>query len=161
MKILMLHDRYSDTGGAEVVINNQITKLKERGHVILLFSFGGKNINEKNLIVMKEPKSDFLKYVCQYLINLKGYVRLKKTIKSFKPDIIHLHNIDKHALTFLLPVKNYKTFRTIYDFGVVCPSFWGVHKDERKVCEQGIGIKCIKHGCITPLLYPFIITYLK
>ncbi|MGD0169590.1 MAG: glycosyltransferase family 4 protein [Smithella sp.] len=155
MKILMLHGHYSDIGGAEVVINNQITKLKERGHEILLFSFGEKNINEKNLIVVKEPKSDFLKYVYQYLINLKGYARLKKTIKSFKPDIIHLHNIDKHALTFLLPVKNYKTFRTIYDFGIVCPSFWGVHKDERKACDQGIGFKCIKHGCITPLLYPF------
>jgi glycosyltransferase involved in cell wall biosynthesis len=155
MKILMLHGHYSDIGGAEVVINNQIAGLRERGHEVLLFCFGNKDIDEKNLIVIKEPESDFLKYVYQFLVNPKGYARLKQTIKSFKPDVIHLHNIDKHILTFLLPVKNYKTFRTIYDFGIVCPSLWGVCKDDLQVCEQGIGIKCVKHGCINPFLYPF------
>jgi len=151
----MLHGHYSDIGGAEVVINNQIAGLRERGHEVSLFCFGNKDIDEKNLIVIKEPESDFLKYVYQFLVNPKGYARLKQTIKSFKPDVIHLHNIDKHILTFLLPVKNYKTFRTIYDFGIVCPYLWGVRKDDLQVCEQGIGIKCVKHGCINPFLYPF------
>lgn len=151
----MLHGNYSIIGGAEIGIHHQITKLRERGHEILLFCFGDKNIDEKNLIVIEEPKSNFLRYVYQFLINPKGYAKLKKTIKSFNPDVIHLHNIDKHILTFLLPVKNYKTIRTVHDFGIVCPSFWGVHKDDRKVCEQGIGIKCLKHKCIHPLAYPF------
>jgi glycosyltransferase involved in cell wall biosynthesis len=155
MKILMLHGHYSDIGGAEVFLNNQIIGLRERGHEVLLFCFGNKDIDEKNLIVIKEPKSNLIRYIYQFLINPKGYAKLRKTIKSFKPDVIHLHNIDKHILTFLLPVKNYKTFRTIYDFGIVCPSFWGIHKDDLKVCEQGISIKCIKHGCISPFLYPF------
>ncbi|KUG21776.1 glycosyl transferase, group 1 [hydrocarbon metagenome] len=155
MKILMLHGYYSGIGGAEVIINNQINGLRERGHEVLLFCFGNKNIDEKNLVVIKEPKSSFLRYFYQVLINPRGYLQLKKTIKSFKPDIIHLHNIDKHILTFLMPVKNFKTLRSIYDFGIVCPSFWGVHKDDQKVCEQGIGFKCLKHGCINPLLFPF------
>jgi glycosyltransferase involved in cell wall biosynthesis len=155
MKILMLHGHYSNIGGAEVIINNQITGLRERGHEILFFCFGNESIDEKNLIVVKEPESNFLRYVYQVLINPKGYAKLKKTIKFFKPDIIHLHNIDKHILTFLLPVKNYKTLRSIHDFGIVCPSFWGIHKNDQKVCEQGIGIKCVKHKCINPFLYPF------
>lgn len=155
MKILMLHGNYSDTGGAEVFVNNQITGLRERGHEVILFCFGNKNIDEKNFIVIKEPESNFLRYVCQFLVNPKGYAQLKKTIKSFNPDIIHLHNIDKHILTFLMPVKNFKTLRSIYDFGIVCPSFWGIRKDDQKVCEQGIGFKCLKHGCINPLLFPF------
>jgi glycosyltransferase involved in cell wall biosynthesis len=155
MKILMLHGNYSDTGGSEVVINNQITGLRERGHEVLLFCFGNKKIEEKNLIVIKEPKSNLIRYIYQFLINPKGYVKLRNTIKSFKPDIIHLHNIDKHILTFLLPVKKNKTIRSIHDFGIVCPYFWGIYKDDQKVCEQGIGLKCIKHKCLHPLRYPF------
>lgn len=154
MKILMLHGHYSDTGGAEVVINNQINGLRARGHEVLFFCFGEKNINQRNLVVVREPRSRFLRYVYQFLINPTGYIRIKKTIKSFRPDIIHLHNIDKHALTFLLPLKHYKTIRSIHDFGIVCPAFWGIHKDDRKVCEQGIGFKCIRHGCLNPCLYP-------
>lgn len=155
MKILMVHGHYSDTGGAEVIVNNQIIGLCERGHEVLLFCFGDKDIRENNLIVIKEPKSGFLRYVYQFLINPRGYLQLKRTIKSFKPDIIHLHNIDKHVLTFLMPVKKYKTVRSIYDFGIVCPSFWGIHKDDQEVCEQGIGYKCINHGCIKLLSFPF------
>lgn len=151
----MLHGHYSDTGGAEVIVNNQITGLCERRHEVLLFCFGDKDVREKNLIVIKEPKSGFLRYVYQFLINPGGYLQLKRTIKSFKPDIIHLHNIDKHVLTFLMPVKKYKTVRSIYDFGIVCPSFWGIHKDDQEVCEQGIGYKCINHGCIKLLSFPF------
>jgi len=151
----MLHGHYSIIGGAEISINYQMAKLRERGHEILLFCFGDNNIDDKNLIVIKEPKSRFFRYIYQFLINPKGYARLKRTIKSFNPDIIHLHNIDKHILTFLLPIKNYKTIRTIHDFGIVCPSFWGVHKDDQEVCDQGIGIKCLMHKCINPLVYPF------
>ncbi len=91
MKI-MVHDHYSDTGGAEVIINNQIIGLCERGHEVLLFCFGDKDIRENNLLVIKEPKSGFLRYVYQFLINPRGYLQLKKTIRSFKPEIIHFHS---------------------------------------------------------------------
>lgn len=155
MKILMLHGHYSDIGGSEVVINHQITGLRKRGHEVLFFCFGNKDIDEKNLIVIKEPESNLLRYVYQFLMNPKGYAKLKQTIKSFNPDIIHLHNIDKHILTFLLPVRKYKSIRSIHDFGNICPSFWGIYKDDQKICEQGIGFKCIKHRCLNPFLYPF------
>lgn len=154
MKILMLHSHYSDIGGAEVMVNHQIAKLRERGHEVFYFAFGEKGIDEKNLTVIQEPQSRFLRYFHQFFIHPRGYAKLKEVIKTFNPDIVHLHNIDKHCLTFLLPISHHKTFRTIYDFGIVCPCGWGVHKDDLKVCRQGIGLKCIKHGCIHPLLYP-------
>ena len=154
LKILMLHDDYSEVGGAEVLVNNKIKKLRECGHEVFFFSFGRENIDKKNLVVVKEPKSNILRYIYGVLINLEGYSKLKKVIKDFDPDIIHLHNIDKHILTFLLPIKNRNNFRTIYDFGIVCPSLWGVHKDDLQVCDQGIGLKCIRHKCISPFLYP-------
>ncbi|MDI6743494.1 MAG: glycosyltransferase family 4 protein [Smithella sp.] len=155
MKILMLHGHYSNTGGAEVVLKHQITRLRQRGHDVLLFCFGDQNIDEKNLVVVKEPQSEFLRYVYQFLINPAGYIRLRKTIRSFSPDVIHLHNIDRHILTFLMPVKNCKAVRSVHDFGMVCPSFWGVHKDDREICDQGIGFKCVRHRCLNPLQYPF------
>jgi len=93
MRILILHDDYSEIGGAEVLVNNQIDKLRERGHEVFFFSFGKADIREKNLVVIKEPESDILRYIYGVLIDLKGYFRLRKVIKNFEPDIIHLHNI--------------------------------------------------------------------
>lgn len=154
MKILMLHGHYSETGGAEVIINRQIAGLRRRGHDVLYFCFGDVNIHDKNRIVIKEPQSKLLRYMYQLFIHPRGVAELKKTIKSFSPDVIHLHNIDRHILTFLLPVNDCKTVRSVHDFGMVCPSFWGVHKDDRDVCEQGIGLKCVRHGCLNPLFYP-------
>jgi len=155
MKILMLHGHYSETGGSEVIINHQIAGLRHRGHEVLYFCFGDKNIDEKNLIVVKEPASKLLRYIYQLVIHPKGFAKLKKTIKIFQPDVIHLHNIDRHVLTFLLPVKRYRVIRSIHDFGMVCPSFWGIHKDDREICDPGIGLQCIRHGCLNPLSYPF------
>jgi len=32
---------------------------------------------------------------------------------------------------------------------------WGVRRDDLKICTQQIGLKCVMHGCISAIFYPF------
>ncbi len=117
----MLHSAHSDSGGAEIVVTQQAQKLSERGHEILLFCYGEQNLKRKNLIIIKEPNFSFFRHLSKLLIHPGGYRTIKKAIKSFRPDIIHLNNINKYPLTFLLPMKYQKTLRSVHDYGIVCP----------------------------------------
>lgn len=164
LKVLVIHNTYSDVGGAEVFVRNTNEELRRRGHDVSLFSFGPKKIEEDNLVVVKESKFKFIRNINGVFIHIKGYLRLNRMIKEFNPDVIHLHNVDRYIATILLPIKKKRVMRSIYDFGIVCPTMWGIHKDDSLVCEQGIGLKCVKHKCISPLAYPihrylFLIKY--
>lgn len=150
----MLHGAYSDSGGAEIVVTQQAQKLSERGHEILLFCYGEQNIKRKDLIVIKESSFLFFRHLSKLLIHPGGYRTIKKAIKSFRPDIIHLNNIDKYPLTFLLPMKYQKTLRSVHDYGIVCPLGRGVRRDDLKICDQKIGLKCVRHGCISVFFFP-------
>jgi len=154
LKIMMVHDTHSDFGGAEIFLRNTMDELSRRGYTVSLFSIGPNKIDEDNIVVVKESKNNLIKKFSQAFIHFRAHSRLKRMIKEFDPDIIHLHNLDRYMLTLLLPIKHKRVMRSIYDYGIVCPSLWGIHKDDSKVCEQGIGLKCVKHKCISPIAYP-------
>ncbi len=159
MKILQINHTYERVSGAESCMYSTIDLLA-KNHEVYLFAVGEKCVNSDKKLVIAESNflvNLFRKFFFSRKINkaLKGY------IKEVKPDIIHLHNSYKYSISILKAFDgSIPVVQTIHDYGIICPTSWGVTKDKLQVCScvEGINIKCMRH-CIKP--WHFLSCYLR
>ncbi len=162
MKILFLHDVYVKNGGAERYIVSKRNIFEKQGNKTFLFSLTKeKNLKIKNSKIIKLKRNRILG---SYLQAFYVYSELKKYIKKIKPDLIYIQNNYEYPYFFLKACKGYKTIQRIHDYGIICPSRWYVYKDNLKVCDGKIGVKCLRHMCVSLpifLSYYFKLKYMK
>jgi len=79
MKILVIHTYYDQRSDEDIVVENEVDLLKSGGYEVELLHFN----NDGNV---------FLKLL-QLPFNFHSYSQVKSKINTFKPDIIHLHNL--------------------------------------------------------------------
>lgn len=149
-KILFLHEKYKKNGGAEKYIETERKRLEKNGDITFLFTLVEKNIDIENSEVLNVKKNKLLGYSLEII---RVYLFLKKYINKIKPDLIYVQNVKEFPYSFLMACRGYKTTRMVHDFGIVCPTSTCVYKDSSKICNGKMGIKCLKHKCISPLLF--------
>ena len=112
MRILLIHNYYQDPGGEDGVFHQELAALRER-HTVDTLTFQ----NRKGLAG-----------VFQYLFypyNLWAAFRLRRKVRIFAPDLIHVHNIHyasgpilfRTAHRLKLPVVF-----TLHNYRLLCPS---------------------------------------
>lgn len=112
MRILVIHNYYQDHGGEDVVFQQEVNALKSDFQVETL-TFQNK----------KSWKGAF-----QYLLypwNIFAYIKTKKKIKNFKPDVVHIHNTHYASGPMVIrAVKscNKPVIMTLHNFRLLCPS---------------------------------------
>ena len=93
VKILQVHNYYKQSGGEDVVVENEKELLESRGHEVLLFSAQNKDISTNRIL------DSFLLFI-RTIYNFQTLKKFKMVLDNFKPDIIHVHNT--FPLIFLL-----------------------------------------------------------
>jgi glycosyltransferase involved in cell wall biosynthesis len=151
MRILLITDNHTPTGGAE----NYFFDLKKRlqnipGLKVSSLGFAATEAVGDDFIIFKKLQSNFSKLIWQILFHPGMYFKLRKHIKKFQPDVIHLHNIKHYTASLLHAVKPYPLVQTIHDYGAVCPSAHNIHKDFQ-ACPTGMRKACfwqhqVKHN---------------
>lgn len=114
MRILIFHNKYTQRGGEDTTVENEIESLRKQGHHVNLFLFdnGGSSLFQ------------FLKFIL-YPFNLFSYFKVRTQIKKFKPDVIHIHNFFfTFSLISLWAIKTSKVplIITVQNFRLICPS---------------------------------------
>lgn len=79
--------------------------------------------------------------------------KLKQAVDTFKPDVVHLHNIhNADAIEWLLDTK--PVVVTTHDFRYLCPASNFYFRKTESVCEKGCGPGCfvttLSKKCMTP-----------
>src|SRR5688572_14039445 len=141
MRILLITDTHNITGGAE----KYFFDLKERlantpGITVYSIGFGSKAIGS-NFFVLPGLKSKIAKLFFQLIFHPNIFFALRKQIREFNPDVIHLHNVKQYTCSVLKAIKPYPVVQTIHDFTLICPTGLNLHKDQ-KVCETGLRRRC-------------------
>lgn len=111
MKVLIIHTTYRFRGGEDSVVFNEIELLKSAGVEVELLQFS----NDGNTLLK----------VLQMPFNYSAYVRTKKTISSFGPDIIHIHNLHFGGSPSVIhAIKKCKVpfVMTLHNYRLLCPS---------------------------------------
>jgi glycosyltransferase involved in cell wall biosynthesis len=111
MKVLVIHTYYKEGGGEDTVVSNEIALIRAGGieASVLLF-----NNAEKTLLNL-----------LQLPFNYGAYLATKKRIESFKPDVVHVHNLHfSGSASVIYAVKNCKIpiVMTLHNYRLVCPS---------------------------------------
>uniref|UniRef100_UPI004049666C glycosyltransferase n=1 Tax=Gelidibacter sp. TaxID=2018083 RepID=UPI004049666C len=158
MKILVIHTRYRQKGGECIAAQQEIELLKKNFTVEALFFNNNKGIAG----------------MLQFLIsiwNLKSAKIVKQKIKTFKPDVVHIHNwhfasgpiiirtIKKQGIPLVLTLHNYR---------LLCPSSTFMHNNKvylnslnKNFPWEAISLKVYRNSYFLTFWLAFIIWFHK
>lgn len=119
MKILIIHCAYQYKGGEDTVVEEETKLLRGAGHVVELLRF----TNEGNTLLK----------ILQLSFNFSSYLKAKKKIKRFLPDVIHIHNLHFAASPSVIYAAKHSRVPfvcTLHNYRLLCPSAILFHKGE-------------------------------
>lgn len=135
MNILVVHNRYKQKGGEDVVVESETKLLREMGYNV--FSYIRSNEELDNMGLFQKIRLPFTT-----IFSIKSYREVHKLIKENKIDILHVHN----TLCVISPSVYYAGFRTkipvfqtIHNYRLMCPG--GLFLKDNKICTD-----CIDKG---------------
>ena len=161
MKILLVNKFLYAKGGSEAYVIRLGDYFISKGHEVQYFGMEDKrNIigNDWNLSV---TNSDFHKKSLKTLlfpfkIIYSGEARrkIKRIIKLFKPDVVHLNNINFQltpSIIYEIRKHNIPIIFTAHDLQLICPNHMLYQLKKGLICEECIEsgfMRCVKNNCI-------------
>src|SRR5690606_32986580 len=112
MRILVIHNFYQHAGGEDTVFQQEVEELK-KVHTVETLTFQNKKGWRGALQFMAYPW------------NIRAMRIVKKYVKTFQPDIVHIHNT--HYATGPAIIRTIKkqqipVVMTLHNFRLLCPS---------------------------------------
>lgn len=148
MKILLINDYGTPTGGAELAVLGLRTRLRDLGHDVRLFASSAKPL-------AADSEADYecfgtltrLRGLVQ-TFNPSAYLRLKKVLSEFQPDVVHVSMFLTQLSPSFLPLL--RAYPTVYHAmwqRSVCPTGFKM-LPTRGGCSQQQGLPCLENGCL-------------
>ena len=166
MKILMVNKFLYQKGGAETYTLSLGKILEKHGHEVQYFGLKNEKNTVGNNVDALVNDMDFSKGVkanlnapFRIIYNFQAKRQIRKVLEDFKPDIVHLNNIQFHLTpSVIVEVNNWrkeqknncKIIYTAHDYQLICPSH-GLFDINVKPCERcldGKYIHCFQTKCV-------------
>jgi glycosyltransferase involved in cell wall biosynthesis len=153
MRILFVHNKYQYRGGEDAVLDMERSLLLAKGHAVDVLEFDNDNIKGLSAKIRTGLSSFY---------NSRSARMLAGRIESFKPDIIHVHNLFFNASpSILYKAKSLKipVVMTIHNYRLVCANAMLLR--DNKICElcvphtfplSGIKYKCYRSSAVESAL---------
>lgn len=154
MKVLIINDLY-ERGGAELMARLQKRILEDNGHNVILVTIDSNvvdhNSKEKGHYSIGKKYNVFESIIYRFIKDKRLYIKMKRIISDFKPDIIHLHNIYMSSKAVYMATDGYRCVQTIHDYSIVCTKSTSIYPNGKICCGFKFNsclIKCFR-GTIT------------
>ena len=115
----MVNDRGSEIGGAETMVLLLKDALINRGHIVRALTSQENNTNNFSDYTYKSFSDSSYKRFVFYIYNPYSAIKLRKVLKSYQPDVVHLHNVKKASASILFLLRDYPTVMTAHDLSSV------------------------------------------
>ena len=161
MRILMVNKFLYPKGGAETYLLKIGKYLEENGHNIEYFGMNDKKNIVGNNLNLYTTNMDFhnagikkLVYPFKIVYNFEAKRKIKKVIKDFRPDVIHMNNINFKLTPSIIDAAkrlNIPVIQTVHDYQMICPNHLLFDVNNKKICEKCINgneWNCTKNKCI-------------
>ncbi|BAY86984.1 group 1 glycosyl transferase [Calothrix parasitica NIES-267] len=151
MKILLLNDIGTATGGAETQMLSLRDNLRSLSHDVRLFSSVAKPVADSPLLCEYSCfGTNSLFQVISQTANVSAYLNLRRVLAEFQPDIVHVRMFMWQLSPLILPLL--KDVPCLYQTAVykaICPMGTKLLPDGSP-CKSSAGKACLRHGCLTP-----------
>lgn len=119
----MVHDNASEFAGAEVMIASLRGALETRGHTVRVLA-GNRHLSASRLsdFEFRAFADSSPLRALYYLYNPHACRRLREVLRTFRPQVVHLHNVQHASLAALLPLRRYPTLLSAHDYTVIDPT---------------------------------------
>ena len=151
MKILLLHDYGTATGGAELQMLSLRQGLMERGHQVCLFT--SRALPVAGYAQLADDTcfgtNSTLQVITQ-TANFSAYWQLRRVLREFRPDVVHIRMFLWQLSPLILPLL--RDIPCIYQTAVykaICPAGTNLLPDGSS-CRFSPGQVCLSSGCLTP-----------
>src|SRR5215813_421554 len=144
MKIVLVHSAYRQTGGEEVVFENEKNLLARNGHRVLPFLRSNTEMPQNSLWgrISVAPRVLWSSTVRREFADLLDLER---------PDLVHVHNTFMAISPSIYSVcsdRGIPVIQTLHNFRLLCPS--ANFFREGQICEECVEqslLKSVRHGC--------------
>lgn len=161
MRILFVNKFMYNRGGAETYFLKLGEFFEKAGHQVAYFGMSDeKNIvgNDEELYTrnMDFHSSNFERFLYPFRIiySVEAYKKMEMLIEKFRPDIIHLNNINFQLTPSIIDAawkKKVPVVQTVHDSQMICPGHLMFQPHKNEVCQKCIkGSKwnCARYKCI-------------
>lgn len=126
MRIFIIHCRYQNKGGEDVVFASEFDLLKEKDEIC------------QYVIQNKRGYKGLLQFLFM-ICNIYQTSKIKQKIKLFKPDLVHIHNLHFAIGPWLIRRIKRKMklpiVMTLHNFRLLCPSATFIINDKLDTCS--------------------------
>ncbi|MEM6751427.1 MAG: glycosyltransferase family 4 protein [Cyanobacteria bacterium P01_C01_bin.38] len=151
MKILLLNDVGTATGGAETQMLSLRDNLRSLSHDVRLFASEAKPVADSPLLSEYSCfGTNTLFQVISQTTNVSAYLNLRRALEEFQPDVVHVRMFMWQLSPLILPLlENVPCLYQTAVYKAICPLGTKLLPDGSP-CKYKAGKACLHHGCLTP-----------
>lgn len=159
-KVLMVNKFLYPRGGAETYFLKVGEYLQQQGIQVEYFGMYDEKNTVGNNAGQYTANMDFhtaglqrLIYPFKIIYSFEAAAKIRKVIRDFKPDIIHLNNINFQLTPSIIEAackEKVPVVQTVHDYQMLCPNhlFFDNNGDICEKCLHGSPWNCAKGSCI-------------
>ncbi len=148
MKVLLINDYATPTGGAELIMLALRQKLRSLGHDARLFATSARPLNKRS-----EADYECLGTISRFRtllqsVNPWASYKLSKILANFRPDIVHVRIFLTQLSPSILPLLiNVPSIYHVAWYRPICPL--GTKRlPSGEMCQDPVGVACYINKCI-------------
>jgi glycosyltransferase involved in cell wall biosynthesis len=159
MRILLVNDYATESGGAELQMHVLRSALRARDHDVRLFASTAGNPQPAAADEFCFGTTSALGTPLQSA-NPFAKARLRHVMREFKPDVVHVRLFLTQLSPLILPLlHDVPSILHVSWYRVICPRGTKLLPDGRD-CEHRVGLACLREGCLsarawTPMMLQF------
>jgi hypothetical protein len=146
MRILLISDYSTPTGGAELMVLMLRDALRRRGHDARLFASSARSLGmqthaDYECFGLSSPLRGLLQ-----IANPSARLRLGQALRDFQPDIAHVRLFHSRLSPLILPLlADVPAIHHVAWYRSICPTGTKLLPDGT-ACSEPAGVACLRHG---------------
>ena len=148
MRILIVHNRYQQRGGEDAVFEAESQLLRRFGEDVQVYERS--NVELKDYDVLQK-----MNFLFEINWSKKTYADIKRILKGFRPDVVHVHNIFymiSPSIYNACQEEGVPVVQSLHNFRLRCAN--GLFFRNNRVCEKcldgslwwGVWYRCYKNS---------------
>jgi glycosyltransferase involved in cell wall biosynthesis len=144
MKIALVHNKYREAGGEDVVFENEKRLLERNGHAVIPYL-------RSNTELRDESSLDRLAIAPQMVWSSKTHREFAAILERERPDIVHIHNtfmVISPSIYYTCAERGVPVVQTLHNFRLLCPAA-NFFRDGA-ICSECVDqslLRSVVHGC--------------